>query len=291
MAGPPRADWPDRVAAAEAALDGRGARRPARRAAAHRAAVPGRSRCAPPRSMPAEEARAPHRRAAPEALGARPRGRAGRARGLARSSIPGPSPTLWIADGLEHAADGDAAAPFAAALAAAGPLTVARAEGRPARLLPPPRAEADRLVVHASAPRRCRSPTEAVVLARTGDGRTLDRAVVPIPAGATEAEAALDAAARDPQPGGAPRPRGRGRRRAHRAARRALPPPPGRADRRRRGDRGRCAADRRALLPRPRAGPLAELRRGTRGAAAAAAARRCWCWPTARCPTGGSARR
>jgi hypothetical protein len=30
-----------------------------------------------------------------------------------------------------------------------------------------------------------------VVLARTGDGRTLDRAVVPVPAGATEAEAAL----------------------------------------------------------------------------------------------------
>jgi hypothetical protein len=30
-----------------------------------------------------------------------------------------------------------------------------------------------------------------VVLARTGDGRTLDRAVIPIPAGATEAEAAL----------------------------------------------------------------------------------------------------
>jgi hypothetical protein len=58
------------------------------------------------------------------------------------------------------------------------------------RVLPPPRAEADRLLVTV---RTTPLPiaSEAVVLARTGDGRSLDRAVIPIPAGATEAEAAL----------------------------------------------------------------------------------------------------
>jgi hypothetical protein len=106
-----------------------------------------------------------------------------------RQANPGPFAALWIADGLEHAT-ADAASPFGVALAEGGALTVARAASRPTRLLPPPRAEADRLVVTVRTT-PLPVPSEAVVLARTGDGRTLDRAVVPIPAGATEAEAAL----------------------------------------------------------------------------------------------------
>jgi hypothetical protein len=180
------ADWPDRVAAAEAALTA--AARDGRRAALLlTAAVPGPEPLRATGLVPPEELRAriaalrpkpwaPDREAALSAFVAW------------RQQNPGPVSTLFIADGLEHATA--AFAPFAAALAAAGPLTVARAEGRPTRLLPPPRAEAERLVVTV---RTTPLPvaTEAVVLARTGDGRTLDRAVVPIPAGATEAEAAL----------------------------------------------------------------------------------------------------
>jgi hypothetical protein len=107
-----------------------------------------------------------------------------------RAQHPGPFAALWIADGIEHGRGTDAFPPLAEALAAGGALTVARAEGRPTRLLPPPRAEAERLVISVRTTPLAVA-TEAVVLARTGDGRTLDRAVVPIPAGATEAEAAL----------------------------------------------------------------------------------------------------
>jgi hypothetical protein len=180
------ADWPDRIAAAEAALDG--AARDGRRVALLLTAPPALPDA--PRItglMPPEELRgrlaalrpkpwAPDREGALAALGAW------------RAQHPGGFATLYVADGIEHGAD--AFPPLAEALAAAGPLTVARAEGRPTRILPPPRAEADRLMLSI---RTTPLPvaTEAVVLARTGDGRTLDRAVVPIPAGASEAEAAM----------------------------------------------------------------------------------------------------
>ncbi len=182
------ADWPDRMAAAEAAVEG--AAREGRRVALLTTAPPALPEA--PRItalMPAEELRgrlaalrpqpwAPDRTAALTALAAW------------RRANPGDFATLYIADGVEHAPEGSAFAPLAAALAEAGPLTLARSEGRPVRVLPPPRAEADRLVVSVrSTPLPVES--EAVVLARTGDGRTLDRAVVTIPAGATEAEAAL----------------------------------------------------------------------------------------------------
>lgn len=182
------ADWPDRIAAAEAAVTA--AARDGRRVAlllTAPAAQPEGVRATG--LMPAEEMRgrlaalrpkpwAPDRDAALAALAAW------------REQNPGPFAALWIADGLDHAPAGDTTTPFADALAAGGTLTVARAEGRPTRLLPPPRAEAERLVVHLRTT-PLPVPTEAVVLARTGDGRTLDRAVVAIPAGATEAEAAL----------------------------------------------------------------------------------------------------
>ena len=54
----------------------------------------------------------------------------------------------------------------------------------PARLLLPPDSEADRLVARlAQAPQPV--ATQAVVLAQTGDGRTLARTTIALPAGAT----------------------------------------------------------------------------------------------------------
>jgi hypothetical protein len=180
------ADWPDRIAAAEAALTA--ATRDGRRAAlllTAPAAGPEPLRASP--LMPPEELRGRIAALRPKPW---PSDRDAALDALAawRQSHPGAFAALWITDGIEHGTD--AARRFGAALAEGGALTVARAEGRPTRLLPPPRAEADRLIV---ALRTTPLPiaTEAVVLARTGDGRTLDRAVIPIPAGATEAEAAL----------------------------------------------------------------------------------------------------
>ena len=182
------ADWPDRLAAAEAALTA--ASRDGRRAALLLTApAAGPEPLRATALMPPEELRgriaalrpkpwAPDRSAALAALQAWPQ------------AHQGPFAALWIADGIEHDPTADTATPFGAALAAGGRLTVARAEGRPTRLLPPPRAEAERLVVTLhTTPLPIAS--EVTVLARTGDGRALDRAVVRVPAGATSAEAAL----------------------------------------------------------------------------------------------------
>ncbi|MCK8786461.1 BatA domain-containing protein, partial [Roseomonas sp. NAR14] len=182
------ADWPARRAAAEAALDA--AAREGRRAALLPTAPPLTGEpVQASAAMPAEQLRArlaalrpkpwaPDRAAALAALAAW------------RQTNPGGVASLYVSDGVEHAAD-DAAGRLAAALAAAGPLTLATAPPRPVRLLPPPRAEADRLVlrvVQTPVP----LPTEAVVLARTGDGRTLARVPVPVPADGTAGEATLD---------------------------------------------------------------------------------------------------
>ena len=181
-------DWAQRAAAAAAALDRAG--REGRRVALLATAPDGDAN--PPRAtglMPAEDARgrlaalrpkpwAPDRAAALEALAA------------FREANPGPLETLWIADPAEHDPEAAPAARLAAALAEAGPLTLLRAD-RPARLLLPPEAEGDRLRVRV-AQTPLATPTEAAVLARTGDGRVLARATVGIPAGATEAAADLD---------------------------------------------------------------------------------------------------
>jgi hypothetical protein len=182
------ADWPDRVAAAEAALDS--ASRDGRRAALLLTAPPAVAD-APwiTGLMPAEELRARIAALRPKPW-APDHAQALQALAAWRAQHAGPFAALYLSDGVEHTAEGNQAGPLAEALAAGGALTLARAEGRPVRLLPPPRAEADRLLLTV---RSTPLPvaTEAVVLARTGDGRTLDRAVVPIPAGATSAEAAM----------------------------------------------------------------------------------------------------
>ncbi|RYJ01316.1 MAG: hypothetical protein EON47_11165, partial [Acetobacteraceae bacterium] len=183
-AGP---DWPARMAAANGALERAG--REGRRAALL-ATAPSET-AEPPRvlgPMPAEDLRsrlaalrpkpwAPDHAAALAALQAW------------RGANPGGFASLLVSDGIEHAAE--SAGPLQAALAAAGPLTLARTEARAVRLLPPPVAEADRLRLKLQ---QLPLPvaTEAAVLARTGDGRALARAAIAIPAGATQGEAALE---------------------------------------------------------------------------------------------------
>ncbi|WP_426959301.1 DUF4159 domain-containing protein [Muricoccus radiodurans] len=177
-------DWPDRAAVATAALDG--AARAERRVAIL-ATAPSETGD-PPRPtgwMPAEEARArlaalrprpwaPDRAAALSALETWRDGT-----GFA---------SLFVTDGLSHADDGTG---LMRALAAAGPLQVARGAPGTARVLTPPRAEADRLVLGLR--RAPGGPTaEAGVIALTADGRGLGRAVLNLPAGATEAEAPLE---------------------------------------------------------------------------------------------------
>ena len=93
---------------------------------------------------------------------------------------------MYIADGL--AAAGDEA--FGVALAAVGPVRELRPNPVAARVARPPRAEADRLVAHADLLPQP-TPTPLAVLAQTGDGRTLARVEVTVPAGATSAEAAI----------------------------------------------------------------------------------------------------
>jgi hypothetical protein len=182
------ADWPSRTAAAAAALDRAGREG---RATALLATAPGETGEGPRviGPMPADDLRsrlaalrpkpwAPDHAAALAALEAW------------RAANPGPLASLVVSDGVEHAAQGAAAGALQAALATAGPLTLARSE-RPVRLLPPPVAEADRLrLLVQQVPQP--APSEAVVLARTGDGRALARAAVPLPEGAVSAEAVLD---------------------------------------------------------------------------------------------------
>lgn len=182
-------DWPARIATAAAAIEAAG--REGRRVALLSTAPPETGEpLAATGLMPAEEARARLAALRPRPW---PPDRAAALAALAafRAAHPGEFASLYVADGLEHAAAGDAFTPLAAALAAAGPLTLARAEGRPVRILPPPRAEADRLalrVLQTPSP----APTEARVLARTADGRAVAAATLAFPEGAREATAVLD---------------------------------------------------------------------------------------------------
>jgi hypothetical protein len=93
----------------------------------------------------------------------------------------------YSGDGLTHGGD---FSPFASALNEVGTVTELRGQGASARLLLPPRNEADRLVARiAETPEPLAG--QAVVLAQSGDGRTLARAIVELPAGASEGTAAM----------------------------------------------------------------------------------------------------
>jgi hypothetical protein len=183
------ADWPARAASAQAALDA--AAREGRRAALLTTApidTPETGR--PSALMPAEELRARVTALRPKPWS--PDRAAALAGFLAwRQANPGPISTVWLADGVEHAAEGDSTSPLANALAAAGPLTLARSQGRPAQLLLPPKAEPDRLLLSL---RQNAAPLDGqvTILARTGDGRALASTAIPLRAGATAGEAALE---------------------------------------------------------------------------------------------------
>ncbi len=90
---------------------------------------------------------------------------------------------IYVPDGLT---DGDGFDRFANAMRAMGPVTELCCDIASAPLLMPPVSEADRLIVRvARIPRAVE--TKASVLAQSGDGRTLARADIAIPAGAAEA--------------------------------------------------------------------------------------------------------
>ncbi|MCQ4160676.1 DUF4159 domain-containing protein [Roseomonas sp. GC11] len=189
------ADWAARMAAAQAALDG--AARDGRRVALL-ATAPAQADGTPPTPtalMPAEALRARLTALRPKPWAP---DRAAALSGLAlwRQANPGGFTSLYIADGVEHQAEGPASSAsgfsaLARTLAEAGPLTLAEAPAHAARVLLPPRAEPERLHL---ALRQTPAPLagEVAVLARTGDGRALARATIPVAAGASAGEATLD---------------------------------------------------------------------------------------------------
>ncbi len=98
---------------------------------------------------------------------------------------PGTS-VFYLGDGLA-----DAAFPaFAEALSAAGPVTQICCDATPIRALLPPDSEADRLVARLSQVKRPVA-TQTAVLAQSGDGRTLARAAIGVPAGESSGTAGI----------------------------------------------------------------------------------------------------
>ncbi|MEY4795546.1 MAG: hypothetical protein RL724_2482 [Pseudomonadota bacterium] len=178
-------DWARRMAAAQGILEA--AKREARPVALL-ATAPQQGEADPLAFLPAEEAAArlavlrpkpwvPDRAAALASVKA------------LRAANPGGFESLFLTDGLEHGA-GEDAAPFLAALAEAGPLTLIHAPAEPRRLLAPPILEGDRLRLKLTqAP--VALPGQAAILARGGDGASLARVELALPAGATMAEAVL----------------------------------------------------------------------------------------------------
>lgn len=107
-----------------------------------------------------------------------------------------PVPAAAVSNETEPAGSGAARAAtrgfdrFAAAMARVGSVTQICCAATPPRALLTPESEADRLIVRATqAPQPM--PTEAYVLAQSGDGRTLARAAVGFPAGVGEASAPI----------------------------------------------------------------------------------------------------
>jgi hypothetical protein len=169
------ADWPKRMQAANTMLD-RAAR--AGRQAALLATAPDETGAAPAPTpvLPVPDLRARLGALQPEPW---PPDRAAAAAALRRWKHPDTA-VAYVGDGLTNGQDFSA---FAAALSAAGPVSEVCCATTPVRLLLPPSSQADRLVVRvAQAPQPAVS--NAVVLAQTGDGRTLARTSVILPAGA-----------------------------------------------------------------------------------------------------------
>jgi hypothetical protein len=176
------ADWPRRVKVAELTLD-RAAR--AGRRTALLTTAPAESRDAPLAGppMPPVDLRARVAALRPKPW---PPDRLAAARALRQWDLPG-TDVVYISDGLTH---GNDSTEFVVALKAAGRVTEVCCAGETAKVLLPPTAEADRLVARvATTPNPVSS--EVGVLAQSGDGRTLARVAIPLPAGATSGEAAI----------------------------------------------------------------------------------------------------
>ncbi|HEY4044635.1 MAG TPA: DUF4159 domain-containing protein [Rhodopila sp.] len=94
---------------------------------------------------------------------------------------------IYVPDGLTDGADFDR---FAGAMRDVGPVTELCCDTASPPLLLPPSSEADRLVVHLAQVARA-TATEAGVLAQSGDGRTLARTSITVPAGASTASGAI----------------------------------------------------------------------------------------------------
>ncbi|MCW3477910.1 DUF4159 domain-containing protein, partial [Limobrevibacterium gyesilva] len=173
--------WPRRIAAATAVLD-RAER--AGRDVALLATAPSAAGAAPQATLPMP---VPELRPRLEALRPKPWPSDRAAAASALQDWKQGGAVVYLADGLTDGPDWER---FAEALSAIGPLTELRAEDAPARLLLPPRTEADRLVARvAQAPRPV--PDEVPVLAQSGDGRTLARVTAGFAAGAATAEAPI----------------------------------------------------------------------------------------------------
>jgi hypothetical protein len=175
-------DWPRRMQAANAALDS--AARTGRQAALLATAADETG--AAPRLtavMPVPDLRARLAALHPEPW---PPDRAAAAAELA-AWRDRDGAVVYVADGLTHG--GDFAA-FGQALAGIGQVTEVCCASLPQRVLLPPKSEADRLVARlAQVPQPL--ATHAAVLAQSGDGRTLARAVIDLPAGAGTGEAPI----------------------------------------------------------------------------------------------------
>jgi hypothetical protein len=175
-------DWPHRMQAANTVLD-RAER--AGRQVALLATAPDDAGAAPETTPPLPVA---DLRARVAALHPKPwpPDRAAATKALQAWHQPGGA-VVYLGDGLTHGGD---FAQFATVLSRAGTVTELRGGTAPARLLLPPRNEADRLVARiAQAPQPAAG--QAVVLAQSGDGRTLARATLDVPAGAPEGSAAI----------------------------------------------------------------------------------------------------
>jgi hypothetical protein len=175
-------DWPRRVQAANNVLD-RIER--AGRQVALLATAPNGTGAVPQSTatMPVADLRARMAALHPEPW---PSDRAASAAALQAWHRPG-SAIVYLGDGLTDGADFSS---FASALGDAGTVTELRSQGVPVRLLRPPRSEADRLIARIE---QTPQPLagHAVVLAQSGDGRTLARATVELPADATSGTAPI----------------------------------------------------------------------------------------------------
>jgi hypothetical protein len=176
------ADWSRRMQAAASVLDR--VQRNGRQAALL-VTAPNQSGAAPTAGppMPVADLRARLAALQPEPW---PVDRAAAAAALTGWTYPGTA-IAYLADGLTHGSDFPA---FAAALTKAGAVTELCCDTAPARLLLPPRAEADGLALRIAQPPQPNAGT-ATVLAQSGDGRTLARTNVALAAGAAIGETKL----------------------------------------------------------------------------------------------------